>query len=81
MALYIFDKKGKLRTFVFLGSRYKCGELRFIWEIFPSAERQHHEPAFLLKFVMETRLDYESLDGMIDFLAFVVRNSLPKTPI
>jgi len=39
---------------------------------------QRQEQFFRLKFVLETRLQYESLEGLMDFLAFLVPKLWPK---
>ena len=43
----------------------------FCWPSLRGSGRQSNEPTVSLKFCLETRLSYESLEPLIDFLAYL----------
>jgi len=49
-----------------------------IWIRLSGPGRQGQEPIFWLGNLWETRLFYESLEGLIGFLAFLVQKLWPK---
>jgi len=49
-----------------------------IWLRLSDPGRQRQEPIFWLEILLETKLFYESLEGLIGFLAFLVQKLWPN---
>ena len=50
----------------------------YIWMTSSGSGSQRHEPFFWLEFLLDSRLSYESLEGLTDFLAFLVTKLWPN---
>jgi len=64
---------------VLLGGCHKWGCFRFLWPTLHGPRRPSIGPTFWPKYFYETKLSHESLEPLIDFLAYLDKNCATKT--